>query len=139
MGLDTHFFYTPEEAYSTIAALGDEGRTLYRNGLLTVDLAIPVLYTLLLALLMSWLFQRGFKPESKMQKMNVLPVGMGVFDLLENVCIVIMLSLYPARHAAVAWLSTVWTMAKLTLAGVIVLLVLAGLVKAATERFRRPS
>jgi hypothetical protein len=138
VGFDTHFFYTPEQAYSMVAAFGDSGRTLYRNGLLTIDLVIPVLYTLFLGLLMSWLFQRGFKPESKMQKMNVLPVGMGAFDLLENICVVTMLSVYPAQFVAVAWLSTVCTMTKLSLAGLIILLVLVGLVKAAIMRFRKP-
>jgi hypothetical protein len=135
-GLDTHFFYTPEKAYSMVASYGDAGRILYRNGLLTIDIIIPILYTLFLSLFISWLFQRGFKPTSTMQKMNVLPFGVGFFDVLENIGIVTMLSVYPARSPIVAWLSSICTMTKLSLAGIVILLVLVGLVKAAMNRFR---
>jgi len=68
VGLDIHFFYTSEKAYSMLTSYGDAGRILYRNGLLTIDIVIPILYTLFLSLFIPWLFQRSFKPESTMQK-----------------------------------------------------------------------
>jgi len=68
--------------------------------------------------------------------MNVLPFGIGFFDILENIGIVTMLSIYPAQSAIVAWLSSICTMTKLSLAGIVILLVLVGLVKAGMNRFR---
>ena len=104
MPLDLMFFYTPDQAFAMIEKYGAAGRDLYMNIELTADIIYPIIYTLFYGLLLSWLFQRGFKPESKMQKYNVMPVGAFLFDMLENVGIVTMLSLYPAQPAAMAWL-----------------------------------
>jgi len=136
VALDAQFFYTPEQAFSTVASYGDAGRFWIRI-YLTWDIVNPILYTLIFSLFISWLFQRSFKPGSKLQKLNVLPVGGGFFDLLENICIVIMLTVYPAQPAVVAWLSTVCTMTKMSFLGVSTLLILVGLVKAAMNRFKK--
>jgi hypothetical protein len=134
--LDAQFFYTPEQAFSTVASYGDAG-PFWICIYLTWDIVNPILYTLIFSLFISWLFQRSFKPRSKLQKLNVLPVGAGIFDLLENICIVILLTVYPAQPAVVAWLSTVCTMAKMIFLGVSTLLILVGLVKAAMNRFKK--
>jgi hypothetical protein len=99
--LDARFFYTPEEAFSTVASYGDAAR-LWTRAYLTWDVVNPILYTLTFSLLISWLFQRSFKPQSKLQKLNVVPAGAGIFDLLENIGIVSLLAVYPAQPVAVA-------------------------------------
>jgi hypothetical protein len=127
VSLDSQLFYTPEEAYSTVASYGDASRfwiTIY----LTWDIVNPILYTLTFSLLISWLFQRSFKPGSMLQRLNVLPVGAGIFDLLENFSIVTLLA---------SWFSTVCTMGKISFLGVSTLLVLVGLVIAAVNRFKK--
>jgi hypothetical protein len=67
----------------------------------------------------------------------VVPVGAGLFDLLENFSIVILLLAYPAQYTVVAWLSTVCTMSKIILLGVSILLILIGVVGAALKRFKK--
>ena len=136
VSLDAQFFYTPEEAFSTVGSYGDASGFWIRI-YLTWDIVNPILYTLAFSLLISGLFQRSFKPGSKLQKWNVLPVGAGLFDLLENICIVTLLTVYPAQPAVVAWLSTVSTMSKMSFLGMSTLLILVGLVKAAMNRFMK--
>jgi hypothetical protein len=136
VSLDALFFYTPETAFAAVASYGDAGRARMIWIHLIWDFIFPVLYTLFLSLFMSWLFQRGFKPGSKLRKLNVLAIAGGSFDLLENIGIVTMILVYPAQPAVVAWLSTVFTMGKWSLGVVIILLLLIGLVKAAMNRFR---
>jgi len=136
VSLDTQFFYTPEEAFSTVGSYGDASRFWIRI-YLTWDIVNPILYTLAFSLLISWLFQRSFKPGSKLQKLNVLPVGAGLFDLLENISIVTLLTAYPAQLTVVAWLSTVCTMSKISFLGVSTLLILFGVVRAAMNRFKK--
>ncbi|UCF06549.1 MAG: hypothetical protein JSV33_05850 [bacterium] len=136
VSLDAQFFYTPEQAFSTVASYGDAGRFWIRI-YLTWDIANPILYTLAFSLLISWLVQRVYMPGSKLQRLNVLPVGAGLFDVLENICIVTLLAVYPARPALVAWLGTVCTMSKMIFLGMSTLLILAGLVKAITDRFKK--
>ena len=135
--LDLMFFYTPEKAFEMIEKYGQEGRAIYMRVELTADLIYPIIYTLFFGLLISWLFQRGFKPESPMQKWNVMPVGAWVFDLLENIGIVSMLSMYPAQPATLAWLTMILGSMKWAFAFISIGLILIGLVRALMNGFRK--
>ena len=137
MPLDLMFFYTPAKAFAVIEKYGDAGRAVYMKIELTADIIYPIIYTLFYSLLLSWLFQRAFKPGSKMQKYNVVPVGAWIFDLLENVGIVSMLSLYPSQPAALAWLTMIFGSLKWLFAFASIGLVLFGLVKAGMNGFRK--
>lgn len=136
VALDAQFFYTPEKAFSTVASYGGSAK-LWRSLYLSWDIITPLLYTLAFGLSISWLFQRGFGKDNQIQKLNLVPAGAGLFDLLENLSIVTMLSVYPARPAPVAWLSTVFTMLKVILLAMSILLILVGVVKAALNRFKK--
>jgi hypothetical protein len=137
MPLDLMFFYTPERAFQMINKYGEAGRAIYLKIELSADIIYPIIYTLFYALLISWLFQRGFKPDSKMQKWNVMPMGAWLFDLLENLGIVSMLSMYPSQPAILAWIAMLFGLFKWAFAFVSVALVLVGLVRAAANRFRK--
>jgi uncharacterized membrane protein len=67
----------------------------------------------------------------------VLPAGAGLFDLLENISIVTLLTVYHIQPMVVAWLSTVCTMLKVSFLGVSILLILIGLVKAGMNKFKK--
>lgn len=135
--LDLMFFYTPEQAFEMMDKYGEAGRSVYLKIELTADIMYLIIYTLFYGLLISWLFQRAFKRESKMQKLNLTPVGAWFFDLLENAGIVSMLIMYPSKMAVMAWLTMVFGSLKWAFAFVSIGLVLVGLVKAALNRFRK--
>lgn len=135
--LDLMFFSSPEKTFAMIERYGEFGRPFYRNVELTVDIIYPIIYTLAFGLLISWLFQRGFKSDSKMQKLNVFPIGAWFFDLLENLGIVTMLSMWPSQPSVLAWLTTVITMIKWVFAGGSMVLIVVGLVMAAKNGFRK--
>lgn len=137
MPLDLMFFYTPEKAFEMMEKYGEEGRSIYMRIELTADLIYPIIYTLFFGLLISWLFQRGFNPESPMQKWNVMPMGAWFFDLLENLGIVAMLSMYPAQPAMLAWLTMIVGSIKWGFAIVSIGLILIGLVRALMNGFRK--
>ena len=135
--MDLLFFSTPGKLFSIARSYGEFGRAFYRSVELTVDIIYPIVYTLALGLFISWLFQRGFKVDSKMQKLNIVPVGAWLFDLLENLGIVTLLSTFPAQITTVAWLTTIFTMVKWTFAGLSMLLIVIGLVMAAKNGFMK--
>jgi hypothetical protein len=135
--LDLMFFYTPAEAFAMIEKYGPAGRAFYMKIELSVDIIYPIIYTLFYGLLISWLFQRAFNPDSKMQRWNVAPVGAWLFDLLENIGILTMLALYPSQSAILAWLTMLLGLVKWALAFLSIGLALVGLVKAAMNRFRK--
>jgi len=137
MPLDLMFFYTPEKAFTMIEKYGEAGRSIYFKIELTADIIYPIIYTLFYGLLISWLFQRGFKPDSPMQKWNLIPVGAWFFDLLENTGIVSMLMMYPSKPEILAWVTMLFGSLKWACFVVTVGLVLVGSVKAAMNRFRK--
>jgi hypothetical protein len=135
-GLDSRHFYTPKEAFSVVAAYTEHGRSMLRFFYVTADILNPVLYTSFLALFISWLFQRGFRPDSKMQLLNVLPFGAAIFDLWENMSIVTMLSVYPSQPVIVAWLAAFGTTTKYAFIYTSFGFVIVGIIAAILNRFR---
>ncbi len=135
--IDLKLFYTPDQVYSMAASYGEEGRASYRAFELTGDIIYPIVYTLFFALFLTWLFQRGFPSDSKMQKLNVVPFGGWLFDLLENLGIVAMLSVYPSTPAALAWLAAIFTFIKWLFAGATLILILIGFVMALKNGFKK--
>jgi hypothetical protein len=137
MPLDLMFFYTPAKAFAMIEKYAEAGRAVYMKIELTADIIYPIIYTLFYGLLISWLFQRAFKSDSAMQKYNVTPVGAWFFDLLENVGIVSMLALYPSQPNALAWLTMIFGSLKWLFVFASIGLSLFGLVRAATNGFKK--
>jgi hypothetical protein len=135
--VDLQFIYTPAKAYEMVASYGEYGRAFYRNVELTVDIIYPIVYTLFFSLLITWLFQRGFPAASRMRRLNVVPFGGWLFDLLENLGIVSMLSVYPSTPALLGWFTAVFTFVKWLFAGTSLLLVVIGALGAVKNGFRR--
>lgn len=135
--IDLQLFYTPGKVYSMVAAYGEAGRASYRIVELTADIIYPIVYTLFFALLITWLFQRGFAKDNRMQKLNVIPLGAWLFDLLENIGIVSMLSLYPSTPAGLAWITVLFTLVKWLFAAASIVLTLIGLVMAIRNGFKK--
>jgi len=135
--IDLQLFYTPEKVYSMVESYGEAGRASYRTFELTGDIIYPIVYTLFFSLFITWLFQRGFPPNGKMQALNVVPLGGWLFDLLENLGIVTMLSVFPSTPDGLAWITAIATLIKWLFAAATVVLILIGLVKAAMNGFRK--
>lgn len=135
--LDLRFFTPPAKMFEMVGQYGEYNRVFYRNFQLTGDILYPIVYTLFFSLLISWLFQRGFDSASKMQKWNVLPFGAWLFDLLENISIVILLVVYPSTPVILALLTTLLTMVKWIFAGGSMLLLVIGMAMAAKNRFKK--
>jgi len=135
LSLDGKFAYTPDQAFSAVASYGDAGR-VQMIWIHLGDFILIALYTLLFCLSISWLFQRGFKRDSKMQRLNLVPLLGGLFDVMENIWILALILAYPAQPEAVAWLSTVFTTGKYIMGIPILLLLAVGLVKAAMNGFK---
>lgn len=135
--IDLQFFYTPDKVYKMVESYGEAGRAAYRTFELTGDILYPIVYTLFFSLAITWLFQRGYPSISAMHKYNVVPFGGWFFDLLENLGIVAMLSVFPSTPAALAWLTAIFTLVKWVFAAASIVLLLTGLVKAAMNGFKK--
>lgn len=136
VSLDAKLFYTPEVAFATVASYGSAAGYWIRV-YLTWDVINPIMYTLILGLAISWFFQRSFEATGNMRRLNLLPLVAGLADLCENVCIIVLLSSYPARPTALAWLSSGFTLTKMFFVTASILLIVVGAVASSRRRFRR--
>ncbi len=132
--IDLMFFYTPQTVYAEIAGYGEYLRRFSLTVNLTIDLVYPFVYTLFFSLLITWLFKKGFTQNSEMQMLNVVPLIAMLFDLLQNLGVVIMLSIYPATPVNLAWGTTIFSMAKWVFVGMSIFLVLIGIVAAVANQ-----
>ena len=98
--LDLLFWYNHDTLYHTLASYGEVIRTRYIIGLLTVDLAYPIFYGTLLAMILALIINKLSIPFS--QKIIFLPYIVVFFDLTENSTLVFLLSTYPNKHTVIA-------------------------------------
>lgn len=135
--LDLMMLATPEKIFSMIERYGEANRIFYRNVELTVDVIYPIVYLFFFGLLISWLFQRGFASTSPVRKYNIMPLGAWFFDLLENIFIVTLLSIYPFQPTGLAWILILLSTIKWAFAGASILLILIGLIMAIKNGFKK--
>lgn len=126
--LDAEFHYTAEKAYQMLNAYGAQGREVYLWGIAPVDIAIPIIYSLFFAVLISFIFQRTFSPTNPIQYLSLLPFVMAIADYVENTGIVSMLLAYPVRLEVVATIAGYFTSIKQIIFPLILVAVLMGIV-----------
>ena len=126
--IDTKLYYSSAELYEILDAYGDQGRRVYALSHLTADVLFPLVYAFFFGLLIAYIFQRAFSKDSWVQRLNLVPFLLLIFDLIENVSVVILLLAYPTQMAGLARLTGLVTSVKWILAGITVALPLLGVV-----------
>ena len=130
--LDRRQWYTPDQAAAVFAELDrlDSGaRQLYALTELTLDMAFPLAYGLLFAILLSRLFEGGGR------LWVLLPLVAAAADVLENLSISYLALTFVGPPTAVAWVAAGFTAAK---SGLILASLLAVLFGAVRGLLRRP-
>lgn len=115
--LDLLFWYNHDTLYQMLTSYGETIRTRYIVGLLTADLAYPMYYGTLLALIMALVLKKLAIPFSK--KVIFIPYLAVLFDLTENALLVFLLSTYPSKHVAIADIAGYVTAIKWSAFGII--------------------
>ena len=87
--------YSFEYANELLCTLGSDGRDLYLYKQLPLDFIYPGLFAVSCSLLLSRLFLKSKNASSKIFYFCFVPVAAGLFDYLENICIVRILTSYP--------------------------------------------
>jgi len=135
VSLDDPVFYTPEEIYNILETWGENQRNLELWFHITWDFLLPISVFFILGISISWLYQRAIKPESKWQKLNLIAFAV-VFDLFENLFLVILIINYPNHLIIIAWIKSIVTISKYLLIIPIALIILIGIIKAGKNKFK---
>ena len=126
--IDTKLYYTSEELYEIMEHYGDQDRRVYALSHLTADVLFPLVYASFFGLLIAYIFQRAFPQDSWVQLLNLAPFVLLIFDLIENLGVVILLLAYPTQMGGLACVTGMVTSVKWMLAGITVALPLVGAV-----------
>lgn len=109
--LDSRGWYTPAEAaalFDSLDSLDASARFVYATTALTVDMAFPVAYGMLFAVLLYRLFA-GKAP------LHLLPLALALADVLENVTVAALALSYDGAPSPLAWPAAVFTLVKTVL------------------------
>lgn len=121
--------YSTEYAQDLLDMLGEDGRNRYLTRQIPMDLIYPGLYLVTYTLLLSYIFEHAFSDGSFMQHLVFVPVLGGVFDYLENIGIIVMLTTYPDFSSTVAQVTNLFSVSKSLFTTVFFVLLIVGLVK----------
>ena len=92
--------YSLEYAGNLLDAIDADGRQTYLTLQLPVDFVYPGLAAVAYTLLLTWLFNKGFSQQSPVFYLALVPAVAGLFDYLENVGIIMMVTSFPNISAA---------------------------------------
>ncbi len=125
--LDMQFpWYSPGKAYEVLEALGSEGRAFNLTRILPLDILFPFSYSLLFCALTGFLYKtNGFKKKTYIVLSLSGPCA-GLFDLMENTCVFIMLKKYPFVLHKAAFASNIFTQVKFMFFGGSFILIVIG-------------
>jgi hypothetical protein len=135
--LDMELFYTPDQAYAFLSAMGEAGRSFELTRIVPLDLLVPFFYALFLSTLISWILKKWLPVESGWHRLNVIPVIGALFDYLENLGIIAMLLAWPMEMYSIAQITMAATLLKFgfsVLAGAVVLGAVAGWILSIIQR-----
>jgi hypothetical protein len=104
--------YSFNYANELLTQLGEEGRNLYLSTQLPLDFIYPGLFAVTYSLLLVWLFGKTFNVNSKVYYFALVPFLAGVFDYVENLFIIKMISSFPELQVNVVKVASTFTILK---------------------------
>lgn len=120
--------YSHHDALELLATLGVQGRDIYLYRQIPLDLVYPGVFAVSCCLLLAWLFGKSLSPESGMFYLCFIPLAAGLFDYLENICIVQMLLAYPDVTGPTVATASTFTILKSVFTSAFFLLLIVGAV-----------
>ncbi len=126
--------YSYEDAVLLLDVLGHEGRRMYLYRQLPMDFVYPGLFAISYSLLLTWVLIKGNASDSKIFYFAVIPFFGGLFDYLENICIIQMITSYPTVPHGLVNISSTFTILKSGFTTAFFVLLLLGIVRVIKKR-----
>jgi hypothetical protein len=104
--------YSHQYALELLKNLGSTGRDIYLYRQLPLDFIYPGMFAVSCCLLLTWLFKKSLIINSSMFYWCIIPLVAGLFDYLENICIILMLKSYPNVPELLVIFASIFTVFK---------------------------
>lgn len=109
--LDLLPFYTSGDAYRNLSSLGEDGRRAYRL-FLAVDYLFVAVYSMTSAWIVSALIRRTPGVGTKLLRLNLVPLALGLCDFVENSCNLAQVLAFPTAFHSIGMLAGIATLSK---------------------------
>ena len=134
--LDLYFSYKPDQVYTYLAALGEEGRCAYIYMALTSDLAFPVVYSLAFSVVLILLLKKMSLAASRFRYLCLFPFLIMIFDWFENLSLAFVTREFPQSFNRLINVASFFTSMKWILVLMTTLMLLTLVVLWAVTRIR---
>jgi hypothetical protein len=125
--IDLQMTYNPEKIASIVAMHTDKAKEAAIKAHVITDTIYPIVYFFLFSIILSFIFYK-WKIKPYFKWINILPIGIIIFDYLENIIIIKMLNNYPADINNLATYCSLFTMIKWFFSAITLLLIVAGII-----------
>lgn len=122
--LDTRLFYTQTDIFNFLDRLGEQGRNAYQLTHIVPDLIFPIAYSLFFASLSIWLAKHLNYSRKQIQRVFLFSLVAGIFDLLENFTIIVLVAAFPRQHPVLGLSSQLFTLIKFGFFFIIILVLI---------------
>lgn len=120
--------YSPAAVKTYLSDYSPEARNFAANFNAIADTAYPIVYTIMLSVVLAWVYKSRIQLNKAFGYLLLLPLLMMLFDFIENYHIISMLNLYPNIPERVVNAGSFFTQMKWGLFAVIILLIPAGFI-----------
>lgn len=110
--IDWHLNYSVEQVYVLLKSYGSESREWYALIELTLNSIIPFIYAFLFAFAIILVCRKLQVKEQVIKNLLLIPFAALVADLLENTCILLLLTNYPYKLTLIAKTANILTYTK---------------------------
>lgn len=107
--------YSPEYVNTLMQTLGTEGRNAYLYQQIPLDMIYPGLFGITYCLLLAYILKKLEKHNSKLFALSIIPFASGIFDYLENIGVITMLTTFPNTSATIIRATSIFSILKSTL------------------------
>lgn len=135
--LDLMFGFSHEVAYNVIASYGEAGRQSMLFVTWVIDTIYPVIYTIFNILAVTYLLKKVLPEGNTWRKLNLIPLLVLIFDLIENRGIGSMLSSFPEPNIMASQVASIANVLKWCSELVVVVIILISSLVWVYNRFKR--
>lgn len=133
---DLEFSYTYQQALEMLESYTPEGRRIYTQSTIFVDVPYPIIYgitfTLLLLILLPW----AFPGNTRIETLAALPFVIVMADFIENTGIILMLKTYPDEIGGYATFASTFSSIKWSLIVIMMLIIIGSAIKMLINRLK---
>jgi hypothetical protein len=126
--------YSHSQAMTLLESLGHDGRDAYLFPQLALDFVYPGLFAICYSLMLIWVYSKRVRSDSKFLYLASLPVLGGLFDYVENILIIRMITTFPDVSKGLVSVASGFTLMKSAFSTASFLLLIFGFVILLTRR-----